>query len=277
MSKKSSSFIFSSKGAITFKILLGVVIIGSIALVSGVFPKGQITPQDPNAPRYKVKADDETLQKKSIQLKTLKFETCSESVAVEMVLDRSGSMRTGTKMKNLKTASLFFINKLTDQAPIGIITFSNTVREEFEIQPYGQIKGNINSVIQGLTPNGFTHTREALQRTKTSLEVGMPQYPGRQFAVIFVSDGVPETQRGGSFDPTQDPTTAPNIADEIKNLGVRIYTIAITQGLSGNNRQQMNRLMQGVASPDSFFEAPDTSQLETIYNQIGFEICNEAK
>jgi len=271
-SRKKQILQFSKiKGSITFKVLMAVVILGSISLVSGIFPKQQITPQDPNAPVYKPVVEDDPLQKDSLQLKTIKFEACSQTVAVEMVLDRSGSMNAPpTKIQNLKTASLFFINKLPDDAPIGLVTFASSVREEFPIQKYSDIKVNIQPIVKGLVPIGSTHTRDAMIKAKSALEVGIPKFPGRQFALILVSDGVPNPPN------TQDPRVPTNIGDEIKNLGVKIFTIAITQGLSPFERPIMNQVMRDLASPNSFFEAPDTSQLENIYNQIGFQICNVA-
>lgn len=276
-SRKKQILQFSKiKGSITFKVLMAVVILGSISLVSGIFPKQQITPQDPNAPVYKPVVEDDPLQKDSLQLKTIKFEACSQTVAVEMVLDRSGSMKNpSTKIQNLKTASLFFINKLPDDAPIGLVTFSNTIREEFPIQKYSDIKVNIQPIIKGLVPSGTTYTRDAMIKAKSALEVGIPKFPGRQFALILVSDGVPEIP-GQQFPPSQDPRTSPNVADEIKNLGVKVYTIAITQGMPQGVKQQMTTLMKDISSPNAFFEAPDTSQLQNIYDQIGFQICNVA-
>jgi uncharacterized protein YegL len=261
--RKSKFFFHSSKGNITFKILIGIVILGSIAMVSGIFPKNQITPMDPNAPKYKVKAEDGTIQKDSIQLKTLKFEACSESVAVEMVLDRSNSM-SGKKIKDLKRTSLFFINKLTSQAPIGLVIFGTGAEEKFQIQPYGDIQGNIESIINGLEAKGITHTKDGMIKAKLALEVGMPKFPGRQFSLVLVTDGEPNPP------DEQDPVATSN---EIKNMGVKVYVIAITQD---TNKQKMINLMKQVASPDGFFEASTTDQLQAVYDQIGFQICKEA-
>jgi Ca-activated chloride channel family protein len=269
--KKNTSFIQrfkSSKGSITFKILIAVVILGSIAFVSGIFPKGQISPIDPNGPKYKPITDGDTQNKKTLQLKTIKFEACSQTVAVEMVLDRSGSMQ-GKKLQDLKTASLFFVSKLTDDAPIGIVSFDSTVREDLPIQPYKDVKGRVETIIRGYNAGTNTYTRDAMIRAKQALEVGMPKFPGRQFALILVSDGLPNPA------DSQNPLLSPNVATDIKNMGVKIFTIGITQGLGGSS-QQMRTLMGGIASPNSFFEAPDTNQLTDIYNKIGFEICNTA-
>lgn len=245
---------------------MAVVIIGSIALVSGVFPKNQITPQDPNAPKFKPKIDDTTLQKRSIQLKTVKFEVCSETVAVEMVLDRSGSMR-GQKIRDLKNTTRSFIDKLTDDSPIGLVTFGTGAIEAFRIQKYGEVKVNLDSIINGLEPDGSTYTRDAMEKAKAALEVGIPEFPGRQFSLVLVTDGVPNPPN------TQNPVVT---ANEIKNMGVKIYVIGITQNIIGRDRTEMLSLMNQVASPDSFFEAPSTTELQTIFERIGAEMCQEA-
>jgi len=267
--KKQSKNFFNSKGTITFKILIGIVIAGSIALVSGIFPEGQISPINPDAPKYKPVAEDGSIKKESLQLKTIKFEACSKTVAIEMVLDRSGSMGDAPeKMPNLKTASSFFLTKLTDDAPVGLITFATDVREEYPIQPYNDIKSQLSSTIQSLSPNGATNTRGVLARAKTALEVGINKFPGRQFTLIFVTDGVP------TIGNPLNPLAPPNVADEIKNLGVKIYSIGITQAVQ--DRPSMVALMTSISSPGGFFEAPDTTTLDEIFNKIGFEICQTA-
>ncbi len=257
-----------SRGSITFKVLMAVIVIGSIALVSGVFPKSQITPPDPNAPTFKPNINSETINKDSLQLKTIDFQSCSSTVAVEMVLDRSGSMA-GRKIEDLKIASQFFVSKFPDDAPVGIITFSDNIREDVAISPYKDVKARVQSTISGLRPSGRTSTYESLVRAKSALEGALPRFPNRQFALVFVSDGLPVPL-------TQDPRLySPYVADEIKNMGVKIFTIGITQGL-GFQSVQMRDLMTSIASPNSFFEAPNTNQLEEIYNQIGFELCKTA-
>ncbi len=262
-----------SKGSITFKLILAVIIIGSVLLVSGVFPKEQMTPLDPDAPTFRPKFDEEQdVDRNTLQLRTIDFETCSQTVAIEMVLDRSGSMQ-NQKIQHLKNASLFFISRLPDDAPLGLITYSDDVKEEFEIQQYSIIKPRVNGIVQSLRADGFTHTRDAMIRAKSALEVGLPKFPDRQFSLILVTDGVPNLG-GTEFHPNQDPRTAPNVADEIKNMGVNIYSIGITQGVA--RRQEMLSMLQNISSANGVFEAPTTAELENIYNQIGFEMCKSA-
>ncbi len=263
--KKKKSFFKSSKGTITFKILIAVVILGSIAMASGMFPKNQITPMDPDAPTFKPQIIEEGTQKKSIQLKTIEFEGCSESVGIQMVIDRSGSMDDDPeKLSNLQNASFDFLQKLTADTPVGLITFSSNVSEPFAIQLYGDIKPDLDDFVKTLSVTGTTNTAGALVRAKTSLETGKSEFPGRQFVLVLVTDGQPSP---GTASPVVPAT-------EIKNSGVKIFTIGIVQKVA--NVPAMRSLMTQVSSPNSFFEAPDTTTLDEIYNQIGSQICQPA-
>jgi hypothetical protein len=262
--KKKKSFFKSSKGTITFKILIAVVILGSIAMASGMFPKNQITPMDPDAPTFKPQIIEEGTQKKSIQLKTIDFEGCSEAVGIQMIIDKSDSMDDDpVKLPNLQDSSYDFLQKLTADTPVGLITFSTSVSEPFAIQLYGDIKPDLDNFVKTLRVDGRTNTAGALARAQSSIKTGMSNYPGRQFVIVLVTDGV--YNEGGS------PLST---ATQIKNTGVKIFTIGITQDVA--NRAQMVRDMTAVSSPNSFFEAPDTTTLDEIYNQIGSQICQPA-
>lgn len=261
--------IFNSRGNIVFNLLLGIIIIGSIALVSGVFPKNELTPRDPNSPVYQVDPEDQTKDPKrlNLQLKTIGFKACSQTAAIEMILDRSNSMSFAPeKLPNLKQASTFFVSNLPDDAPFGLITFSDRATEEEPIQAFGTIKSRVNTIIQNIRAGGGTNTYEALSVAKSALELGIPQFPGRKFALIIVTDGEPSVG-------IVDPTAIIGVSNDIKKLDVKVYAIGITQAVS--NRTAMIKLMTGIASPNSFFEAPDTATLHEIYNNIGVEMCKK--
>ena len=258
-----------SRGNITMTLLIGIVIVGAVMMVSGIFPKNEISERDPNGPHYRIDPDQaKDSSKNNLQLKTIDFQACSETVAVEMVLDRSSSMnQTQDKLPNLKNASNFFITKLTDDAPLGLVTFSTAVKEEEPIQRFGDIKTHVTAIINGLTATGLTNTHGALTTAQNALALGTQKFPGRTFTLILVTDGVPTVGN-------TDPNAIIGVANEIKNTGVKVYAIGITQGVG--NRQKMIDLMTGIASPNSFIEAPDTTTLNQIYDKIGFEMCQKA-
>ncbi len=296
-----------SKGSITFKLILAVIIIGSVLLVSGVFPKEQMTPQDPNAPQYQPVINDETINKNSLQLKTIDFERCSQSAAVSLLVDVSNSMsfvdnKKGTsKLDELKSALKLFTGKMTDESIVGLAAYSVGFREIIGIQPYGDVKSRIESEINNLIAGGGTSTRLAFERMKPILQSAVNKYPNKKFTLIFASDGIPEsnltlklcsdnpnssqcqancqdlgTNEIRCFAVDQDPTQEPNIAREIKDMGITIYSIAILDNKDSRFNTQLTNLLRSVSSPDSFFVAPTSDELSNIYDQIGFEMCEKA-
>ena len=274
-----SNLNFLNRGSITFKIIISVILIGSVMFLGGIFPKNQITPRPEGGGFFIPVDDDKKTQEDALQLKTLKFKQCGETAAVNMMLDRSGSMKDPApdgerKIDKLKTATLSFVQNLSDDSVIGLQSFdSYSITSDVPISIYKDVKPQVDAKIKALQPGGQTPTSNALKFSLEQIRLGVQKYPGRKFAFIFVSDGqpVPETQ-----DPRL-PQNAPDPSGEIKKLGVTIYSIGIldkTQITQGT----MKDLLDAIASsPDKSFIAPDGSQLTEIYNQIRFQLCGEAK
>src|SRR3990167_4369952 len=82
-------------GIITLMIV--IIILAGIFLVGGIFPKPSTT--DPNAEKFTVIPEIPLDSRKSLQLKTIKFNSCTSTAAVDFLVDRSGSMRYGTKLQ----------------------------------------------------------------------------------------------------------------------------------------------------------------------------------
>ncbi len=252
-----------------FLAFLGVVIGGAFFLTGGnPFPKEQLsTPENPEAV-YEI--DESALQpdesgRVNLQLRTIGFKECGGVSAVTMMLDRSGSMR-GQKINQMKNAVLTFTNNLSDNSVIGIQSFNSASRTtDIPVSYYRDVKSIISDRINGLSPGGETPTHDALAYAKARLDEALPQYPDRKFSFIFLSDGIP-------VPPEQDPTLFdPNPADEIKNMGVTVYTI----GIFPNANDSGSRLLQRLASsPNHYYHSPTGAELENIYKEIGEKICS---
>lgn len=244
-----------------------LVIISSFLLVRGFFPKSTLTDPRDNA-QYELGDQEQNDSATGLQLRTLKLKQCQNAAAVDMLLDRSGSMQ-GNKLKQLKEAANGFVTNLTDDSIIGIQSFSSSSQLELQladnvpISPYGSVKPLVASAINGLNAGGGTPTKSALEFSRQKLAEAIPKYPGKNFVLIFVSDGQPTPQ-------DQNPiTNPPNPADGIKSLGVTIYTIAI-------GADSLNNVMSGIASgPDTMFNAPTGTELKGIYDKIATRLCNK--
>lgn len=285
-----------AKGSITFKVLLAVIIVGSITLVSGIFPTSQITPQDSNAPIVKPVLDQDNINKDSLQLRTIGFEQCSQKSAVSLVVDYSGSMAPDfgpRKLPATKDALKTFGSHLTDDSVVALHTFNMTNEEIIEFSEYGTVKSNFNSRIDSLNrPEGWTYTRSALEYVKGKISTAMEKWPTHQFTLVLLSDGIPERENtptklscphpqnwwaSRNFSIAEDPTEPPNIATEIQDMGVRIFSIAILDEADQCFSSALQELMQDVASPNSYYATYNPDDLSGIYSQIVFETCKAAQ
>lgn len=256
--------ITSSGNAFVLTFIL-LVVISSLLLTRGFFPKSTLTDTRDNNTQYELDDQQQHDSSTGLQLRTLILKQCENGAAVDMLLDRSGSMGLDNKMTKLKEAASGFASNLSDDSLIGIQSFSSSgISNDVPISTYGSVKPLVASAINGLRPGGQTPTKDALEFSRGIIAAAIPQYPGKNFVFIFVSDGqpVPDTQN-----PVTNP---PNAAEAIKGLGVTIYTIAIGADPLGN-------VMSSIASgPDTMFNAPTGSELKGIYEKIATRLCKKA-
>lgn len=274
---KLSNLFKNSHGNITLVILIAVVIAGSIYLVGGVVP--HLEQIDTGEQGRVVVPDLEDTEggsdSASLRLKTIKFKQCTETAAVDFMLDRSGSMKAKTpsgetKIQALKDAVILFIDNLSDNSVIGIQYFSSRgIGNLIEINEKQNI-GNYAEAINALPADGNTPTHDALAYSYARLQNGVQKYPDRDFAFIFVSDGQPVPN-------TQDPRLFnPNPADQIKNLGVEVYSIGILDSNQIRSGQMKELLTDIASSPDNVYISPNGEDLDKIIASISQDLCQKA-
>ncbi len=282
----------SIKGSITLVILIGIVILGAIYLVGGVLPHLQ---QIDTGEQGRVVVIDEEQQdsgtdKEALRLRTIKFKACEERVAVDLLVDNSGSMGGAGKLQGLKDALTLFTEKLPDESIIGMHSFNTKVQEKVPFGTYGDNKTQVKNAINTMNPNDATHTRDAFNVVNSRITAAQQEYPDQEFALIFFSDGIPEAtprdctptqctpdSQSRCFQKNQDPTQDPNIAQIIKDKNVKIYSIALLDSEDTCYNSQLEGLMSSVASSsESYYRTFNPDDLKNIYNQITFQICGSA-
>lgn len=299
LKNKLKNLIGNSEGGVEILILV-IIILGSILFAGGLFPK--IIPPDPNAPKYTAINEIQPDSQKTLQLKTIKFKGCTSTVAVNFLVDRSGSMRYGTKLDNLKNALNVFAGSFPEDGIIGMQSYSEPAfgpTSDVPINYFKNVKSQFSSAVSRLFPNGGTHSKDAFSFAKPLLDAARSKFPNHNFSLIFISDGVPETRDGTRrlcpngpdtadqrycgpkpdnptqcrcFDTDQDPTS---VANEIKNSGVRIFSIGYIHDEDLKFQNDLRTLMTNVASsPTDFYEAPIDNQLVNIFSQISQKLCN---
>lgn len=288
--RSKTLFSSSKRGSITLKLIIILVIIGAVALAGGIFP----TVEHIDLGKKIGIPDPEAIDsgKDNLQLGTFPFKECSESVAVGLLVDTSGSMDFGQprKIDELKKALISFSEKLTDNSVIGLYQYSVDPASVVAFQTYELAKGRFEGDVTGLEPQSATYTRRAFEYIKPRLLAAQQTYPDHEFALIFFSDGIPESfervcepyrctpqSSERCFDSTQDPTVPTDIAQEIKDAGIRIYSITLLDTTDYCYNNELANMMKKIASPDSYRETSNQEDLTKIYNEITFSFCGDLR
>jgi len=280
-----------------FLAILFVVAFFAFSNVGGIFPT-KLNTTGAQSGSYVMVTPVPGSSDSSLQLKLVKFKGCSTTAAVNFLVDRSGSMAFGKKLPLLQKGLLSFANKLSDQSVFGLQTFAEDWTKNISPGLFSDVKGKITDVVCKINPNGGTHTKDAFVKTKGVLEQAQITYPDHNFALIFISDGIPETLAtntacpGGQsgewcgpsptnpslcrcFAQEQDPT---QVADQIKAMGtgIKIYTIAYVEKEDQKLNNKLQEMMKRVATtPNDAYMAPNETEIVGILNKISNEICTQ--
>ncbi len=294
---------------------ISILFIMALVIVSAFVASGNIAPVDPNGPGgpptlgpYYNAADYPKQniitptggfgnQKRDLQLETFNVDNCGDNSALLFVIDTSGSMTYANKIGNEKNALNYFTDNMGGLSAIGIDTFGQDVKTEVPLNYYKDVKPQVKQVINGLTPDGGTPTKDALQLAYQQLKssIDNDEYPGYKYNVVLMTDGVPEifpprTCYITTYDPRdaplprcfaeeQDPTIPVSIPDEIRNLGADIYTVNVYSPSWASDAfmfPYLNTLMQKIASQPTnthYFVSINGSNLSQILQNIENNIC----
>lgn len=129
-----------------------------------------------------------------------------EAKRIYVLLDCSGSMAAGQKVAQAKTGVLDFAKSCYAKGyEVGLISFSS--RAELLIRAGGDIE-SMEAVLAGLSPNGSTNMREAIDLASEQLgTIGRRQ-------ILVATDGMPDR-----------PEETLEAAERAKQSGIEILTI----------------------------------------------------
>jgi len=317
---------------------LSILFVMGLVLVSAFIASGNWVPVDPNGPggpptlepyydpqNYPVQhivtpTGGYATGKQNLQLQTFNVDNCGDNYALLFLIDTSGSMSYANKIGNEKNALTYFTNNMGGLSAIGIDTFGGEegdVKTQLPLNYFRDIKPQLKQIIDGLTPNGGTPTRDAMQLAYEQLKQSIDEedYPGYQYNLVLITDGVPEILPSRSCEETtydakdapldrcfaleEDPRGAPpagdqlkeepagtnpppdavNVGDEIKNLGVDVFTINVySPSWPSDNYMYpyLKTLLQNIASPPSsthYYDSINGSDLESVLQNIENNIC----
>lgn len=288
-------------GMLYVVVIMLTLISFSFFLVGGKFPAmtPQITAPDPGKQEI-IFEQDKDPGKENLQLQTFKVKnSCESKIAVDFLIDVSGSMRFGNKQQREKDALRAFAGKMVDDSVIGMQVFSAGTREIVPLSKYADVKNQFASAVNGLTASGNTETRNGmlLSKQKLSEVISQNKFPGYKHSLILLTDGIPEAfpeiiddahcrkivyepgiNSDRCFAIAQDPTEPPNVGDEIKNLGVDIYSINITSNEVSDVEMApfLESLLKDVASTpvsEHYYTSLDGADLTRILEKVFKDIC----
>jgi hypothetical protein len=214
--------------------------------------------------------------------------TCSngKKVAVNLLLDTSGSMASGNKIGKMKDAVIQFGDQFSENDVLGVQQFNSGASDVVPLNLYKNNRSQYKTAIANLRPTGYTHMKEGFTLAQQKVNAARPNYPDHIWVFIFLSDGVPRDQQQSIQDSLSEPgyirphesQNPTQIATAIKNSGIRLISIGLDLDNPNNggphNAQYGKQLMRSLASsPSDYYESATGDDLARIYSEIAQKIC----
>lgn len=175
---------------------------------------------------------------------------------IVLVLDVSGSMA-GTPLEETKKASVNFVETiLGEQANIGVVTYDTGANRASD---FSTSKTALESVISDIEDGGGTNIEIGLQEAETMLSAST----AKKKIIVLMSDGEPNDGKVG--DELVD------YADEIKDSGIRIYTLGFFSSMGGE-KSSAQILMERIASDGCHYEVADADDLVFFFEDMADQI-----
>jgi len=267
---------------------LGFVVLAigmGVLLSRGVTPKSMLS--DPGETgELEVIEEPGGPGKKGLGLRTIKFKECASTVTINFMLDKSTSMNELTpsgisKFARLQEAVKELVGDAKDESIVGIQSFTTgNITNDVPIAFYRDIKSTLNAKIDAIRTLSSTPTYEALNFSYGVMSETLRSswYPkDRKMNFVFISDGAPcpgiGCRRIAGAD--QDPRLyTPNPADQIKALGVNVYSLGIFSPTDRVLVVEMENLLKSIASkPENYFAASSGDDVKRLLGQISQKIC----
>ncbi len=175
---------------------------------------------------------------------------------VELVVDVSGSMQEGDRIRQAIKGLQAFLRQLSPRDRVGLLYFNDELHEGVKIAPFGTNAPQLRSTVDHLIADGSTALYDATARGVKNVEALADD--SRINAVVVLSDG-------------QDTSSKLNLSQLLARLNartesegrqIRIFTIAY-----GDEADQHLLEKIAVASGGKAFVG-DPTQIEKVYLQI---------
>lgn len=177
-----------------------------------------------------------------------------QSLAVALVLDRSGSMK-GAPLAAAQRGALEFLTRTSAGDQVAVLSFADTVRED--CAPTAD-RNAVRAAIQGLAAGGDTALYDAaMQAVRTVADV--PKATRK--AAVLLTDGRKTTGQVDGPEP---------VASLAQDEGVRLYTIGL-----GREPDHATLAKLAGETGGAHFKAAKPADLLAVYQRVADRLQNE--
>ncbi|MCO6452946.1 MAG: VWA domain-containing protein, partial [Caldilineales bacterium] len=207
---------------------------------------------------------------------------------VMLVIDRSGSMdnygSSGTPqpISDTKAAAKLLVDQLDSSMDrVGLVDYYEWATLKHSLSSnFGSVKSSIDNISVG----GWTNIADGIFDAQAHLSANVR--PDAVPIMVLLTDGVPTHKQDGTF--CQDWPTSANACSQdtvakataAKNAGTTIYTIGVFSYMEVDHPQSAvlarSIMSQAASSPDTFYDAPSSSDLLGIFEEIANRVTNIA-
>lgn len=171
----------------------------------------------------------------------------SKPTTLVLVVDRSGSMAQGGKIRGLKAAVRSFLEGLPEGSRVAVVAFGSDVEL---ICPFTTDKGRVQAAVERLRPFGGTRFYDAVDEALKILD----GQEGRR-AVLALTDG----QDADSVNAIDVPIS------EARRLGVPVHTLGLGEG-NEIDAESLDRVASETRGQT--YRARDAEALRAIYQEL---------
>ncbi|MBO1265969.1 VWA domain-containing protein [Proteiniclasticum sp. SCR006] len=182
-----------------------------------------------------------------------------ESVAISLIIDKSGSMSDTDPSLMRETAANILVDLLSPEDYLGIISFSNDAQE---IQPMAligetgkdQLKGKITGNLEALGNTDYLKAFDLAFRQMESI-----QDENLNKVIIFLTDGDPDPDAARRDEPGFMEEYMDSFWLKVKEIGLAGYTVH-TVGLGTLDSEVMDRLaLETTGTSNVYSESSDVA------------------
>ncbi|NTU88642.1 MAG: VWA domain-containing protein [Actinobacteria bacterium] len=191
--------------------------------------------------------------------------TSQENVAVVLVIDNSGSMKSTDSAQERLTAAKLIVDLLGQEDRMGVIYFESEAHnaQEFTLLADSgreSLKGSIDGIPEA---DGYTDYMKALQEAERMLD-GLTD-PSYQKAIVFLTDGTPDPDEVTSGNAALMDSYMAGFWEEVASLGTKGYPV-YTVGFGGSSGEILQRI--GEETGALSFSNQNPSEIASSFFEI---------